>query len=346
MQKSSVLITGGAGFLGCHLARQLLKEGYHVTLLDIARLDAKDLIGKVDMVIGDVRDKKTVAQIVKGQQYVIHAAAALPIQRTKQAIYSVNVDGTKNVLEEAKKQKIKRVVYISTTAVYGIPKHLPETEESPIDPIGYYGESKVLAEKLCLAYEKKGLQVNILRPKSFLGPERLGVFEIWFEAIYTNKNVFILGNGRNLYQLLAVSDVTDAIIKAVTSKIHGKIFNIGAKDYGTWREDLGYIISNAGSKSRIVSLPALPSQLLLSFLEKLNLSPLSEWHYKTMPIPSYIAVDKAEKLLRWHPKKSNKQLLLESYHWYKINRNSVINKTGKTHRVGWDFKILHLIARL
>ncbi len=341
-----VLIIGGTGFLGCHLARKLLEEKYHVTLFDIADLDAKDLISKVTVIKGDVRDKKAVVAGIKHQDYVIHAAAALPIQRTKQAIYSVNIDGTKNVLAASLKHKVKRLIFISTTAVYGVPKHLPETEENPLDPIGYYGESKVVAEKHCLEYEKKGLQVNILRPKSFLGPERLGVFELWFEAIYTNRTVFILGNGNNLYQLLAVSDVVDATIKALTSKTHGKIFNIGAKHYGSWRQDLGYVIKNAKSSSRIIGLPALPSQTILSFLEKLNLSPLSAWHYKTMPIPSYISIEKAEKLLDWHPKKSNKQLLLESYQWYQKNRNTVLNKIGKTHRVGWNFKLLNLITRL
>lgn len=340
-----ILITGGTGFLGCHLARRLLKEGYFVTLLDIADLDAKDLIGKVTVIKGDVRDKRVVGEAMKGQTFVVHAAAALPIQRTKEAIYSVNFNGTKNVLEQALKHKVKRLVYISTTAVYGVPKHLPETEENPLDPIGFYGQSKVLSEKLCSEYEKKGLQINILRPKSFLGPERLGVFELWFEAIYTNRNVFILGNGNNLYQLLAVSDVVDAIIKAMTNRLHGEIFNIGAKRYGTWKEDLGFVVKKARSKSHIIGLPALPSQIILSLLEKLNLSPLSAWHYKTMPIPSYISIEKAEKFLDWDPKKSNQQLLLESYEWYKKNRNFVINKIGRTHRVGWNFKLLNLVAR-
>lgn len=346
MRNTKVIITGGTGFLGCHLARKLFEENYHVTLLDIADLDAKDLISKVKVIKADVRDKKAVEMAVKNQDCVIHAAAALPIQRTKQAIYSVNIDGTKNVLAAALKHKIKRLIFISTTAVYGVPKHLPETEDSPLDPIGYYGESKVMAEKLCLEYEKKGLEVNILRPKSFLGPERLGVFELWFEAIYTNSAVFILGNGNNLYQLLAVSDVVDAIIKTLTAKAHEEIFNVGTKYYGTWKEDLGHVIKKAKSKSRIVGLPAIPSQIILSLLEKLNLSPLSAWHYKTMPIPSYISIQKAEKLLDWHPKKSNKQLLLESYQWYQKNRGNVLNKIGKTHRVGWNFKLLNLIARL
>jgi nucleoside-diphosphate-sugar epimerase len=346
MTKKSVLITGGTGFLGVHLARMFLKEGYRVTLFDLAPLDAQDLIGKVSHVQKDIRNKKAMAESLKGIDYVVHAAAALPIQRTKKIIFSVNVDGTKSVLEGSLKQKVKRVVFISTTAVYGVPKHLPETETSPLDPIGYYGESKMAAEKVCMEFEKKNLQVNIIRPKSFLGPERLGVFELWFEAIYNGNRVYILGRGDNKYQLLAVSDVVDAIHKALLSKVHGEIFNIGASEFGTWRQDLGYVIRKEHSLSKVTGIPTLPAQAILTLLEWLNLSPLSAWHYKTMPVPSYVSTKKAERLLSWRAKKSNTTLLLESYEWYKKHRSEVINKVGKTHRVGWNFKILNLVSRL
>lgn len=345
MIRKTVLITGGVGFLGVHLARMFLNEGFSVTLLDIAPLDAKDLLGKVTVIKADIRNKKAISGAFRNQTYVVHAAAALPIQRTKTNIFSVNVDGTRNVLEASLENKVERVIFISTTAVYGVPKHLPETETSPLDPIGYYGKSKVEAENLCLDFQKNGLQVNILRPKSFLGPERLGVFELWFEAIYTGRRVFILGKGNNKYQLLAVSDVAKAVYKALSSKVSGEIFNIGAKRFGTWREDLGYVIKKQKSSSKITSIPTLPAQIALTFLEWFNLSPLSAWHYKTMPVPSYVATDKAEKLLGWKAQKSNQELLMESYNWYKEHRNEVINKVGKTHRVGWNFKLLNLISR-
>lgn len=341
----SILITGGAGFLGVHLARKFLKEEFDVTLFDIADFDAKDLIGKVEVIKGDIRNKKSIEKAIKDKDFVIHAAAALPIQRTQKAIFSVNVEGTKNVLECALQNKIKRLVFISTTAVYGVPKYLPEKETSPLDPIGFYGHSKVQAENLCKEYMIKGLDINILRPKSFLGPERLGVFELWFEAIFRGHRVFILGDGKNKYQLLAVSDVVDAVYKALFSKSTNEIFNVGAKDFETWKKDLESVIRHEKSNSKVTGLPVLASQITLSILEVLNLSPLSGWHYKTMPVPSYVSIEKAEKLLQWHPRKSNKELLLESYLWYKNNRKKIIGKVGKTHRVGWNFKILNLVSR-
>lgn len=341
-----ILITGGTGFLGVHLARMFLKQKYDVTLFDIAPLDAKDLIGRVKAINGDIRNAKAVEKSLKGQDYVVHAAAALPIQVSKKEINSVNINGTKNVLEASLKNKIKRLVFISSTAVYGVPKHLPETENSPLDPIGHYGISKVEGEKLCLEYDQKGLEINIIRPKTFLGIERLGVFELWFEAIFTDKRVFILGNGHNKYQLLSVTDVADAIGKALICKTHGEIFNVGAERFGTWRSDLGAVIKSAKSKSKITSIPTFPSQQLLQILEILHLSPLAAWHYKTMPVDSYVSIKKAQSILKWQPKKSNQELFLESYLWYKNNRLSVRGRVGKTHRVGWNFKALNLVSKL
>lgn len=346
MPKKKVLITGGSGFLGVHLARKFLRQNYEVTLFDIASLDAKDLIGKVKYVKGDIRDKKAIDVTIKNHEYVVHAAAALPILRERKIIFDININGTRNVLDSALQNKVKRLVFISSTAVYGIPKNLPERETNPLDPIGYYGESKVLSEKMCLEYVKKGLSINILRPKSFLGPERLGVFELWFEAIYNGKSVFILGNGNNRYQLLAVSDVVEAIIKALETKTEGEIFNIGAREFKTWNEDLGSVIKYAKSKSKMVRLPTLPSQIILSILEQFNLSPIAAWHYKTMPVDSYISILKAESLLKWKPKKSNEELLIESYDWYQKHRNEIINRVGTTHRVGWNFKLLNIVKNI
>ncbi len=341
-----VLITGGTGFLGVHLARKFVKEEWDVVLLDIAPLDAKDLINKVSVIQGDIRNKKTVTKSLKGITHIVHAAAALPIQRSKKKIFSTNVDGTKNVLNAALEHKIERVVFISTTAVYGVPRHLPETEESSLNPIGYYGESKRKAESLCKEFMEKGLEVNIIRPKTFLGPERLGVFALWFEAIYTGHRVFILGKGRNKYQLLAVSDVVDAIYKALTSTVTNEIFNIGAKDFQTWRKDLQFIIRSEKSRSKITGLLVLPTQIILKILELSRLSPLAAWHYKTMPVDSYVSTEKAERLLNWRAKKSNKDLLLESYLWYKKNRNKIQTRTGNTHRVNWNFQLLKLLSKI
>ena len=342
-----VLITGGAGFLGVHLARHLLKKSYKVTLLDVAPLTAKDLAKKVEYVKADIRQRsEKLESAIQKADYIVHAAASLPIIHKKSIIYDTNIKGTENVLKYALFHHIKRLVFISSTAVYGVPKKVPELETDHLSPIGHYGVSKVAGEKLCMKYYKAGLSINILRPKTFLGPERLGVFSLWFEAIYNNTPVFILGSGHNLYQLLDVKDLCEYIERALISKKDGEVFNIGAKDFGTWKQDLRAVIAFAKSRSKIIGFPVKPSQIILSILERLNLSPIVAWHYLTIPINSYVSTKKAEKILKYTPQISNQKLLIESYKWYKNNRSKIINNKGLTHRTIWNFKALSLINYL
>lgn len=344
-KQKTILITGGTGFLGVYLARLFLSENYKVILLDTQPLTAKDLIGKVDVIKMDIRDIK-ITDFFKDVDYVVHTAAALPIHHNKKYIFDVNVNGTRNVLRACLKQKVKRVVFISSTAMYGVPRTLPEKETDKIYPIGYYGESKAKGEKLCMEFEKKGLQINILRPKSFLGAERLGVFTIWFEAIFQNKPVFILGKGNNLYQLLDVKDVCRAVEGALRTKTHGEIFNIGAEKFGTWQEDLGALIKHAKSKSKIICLPVKPTQWALFILEVFNLSPIIAWHYKTFPVNSYVDIIKAKKKLKFQPTKGNQDILIETYDWYKKHRKEFIGREGKTHRTIWNFKVVDVAQKL
>jgi len=341
----TVLITGGTGFLGVHLARFLLKKGYTVTLLDTADLTAKDLVNKVTVVKADIRNAKEMNSAFSNIDYVVHAAAALPIHHERKYIFDVNVNGTRQVLKTSFTKKVKKLVFISTTAMYGVPRTLPEKETDNIYPIGHYGESKAQAEKLCLAYQKKGLKVNIIRPKTFLGPERLGVFTIWFEAIFQNKPVFILGKGENLYQLLEVRDLCALIESALVSNRSGEIFNAGAKNFGTWQSDLQALIKHAKSKSKIVSVPVKPAQIALGILEAFNLTPIVAWHYKTFPVNSYVSTKKAEKILHFKPTKGNEEILIESYDWYKEHRKEFIGKEGKTHRTVWNFKLLDIVLK-
>lgn len=341
----TILITGGNGFLGVHLARHFLKKKFKVILLDTAALTAKDILKKVTVINEDIRNYRGIEKAFKNVDYVVHAAAALPIHHNRNYIFDVNVNGTKNVLKASLENKVKKLVFISTTAMYGVPRTLPEKETDEIYPIGHYGESKAEAEKLCLLFEKKGLPLIVLRPKSFLGPERLGVFTIWFEAIYNNRPVFILGKGNNLYQLLEVGDLLHAIDNSLSSKISGEIFNVGAEKFGTWRQNLGTLIKHAGSKSKIISLPVLPTQIALTILEFLNLSPLVAWHYKTFPVDSYVSIDKAKKKISYKATKSNEDILIESYDWYKKHRKEFLGKEGTTHRTVWNFKLVEIAQR-
>ena len=107
----------------------------------------------------------------------------------------------------------------------------------------------------------------IIRPKTFLGPERLGVFEILFDWIRDGRRIYVLGGGANRYQLLAVEDLVDAIARACTADVAGEVFNVGATEFGTVRSDLEALIAHAGTRSRLRPVPARPAELALRALE-------------------------------------------------------------------------------
>jgi nucleoside-diphosphate-sugar epimerase len=336
-------ISGGAGFLGLHLARRLLADGHDVRTLDVVPLDDAELERSVDELRGDVRDRDSVAKLVQGADVVVHAAAALPIQASRGSIRSVNVGGTENVLRAADDAGVRRVIFISSTAVYGVPEKHPIEEDDPLVGVGSYGESKIDAEGLCRV---AAVETTIVRPKTFIGAERLGVFEILFDWIREGRRIYTLGKGHNRYQLLAVEDLVDAIVRTAGEPAAAReTFNIGATEFGTVRSDLQALIDHAGSSSRLQPVPVKPAEIALRGLELLRVSPLAEWHYKTAHKDSFVDVTKAQRLLGWQSRLSNRDALIETYDWYLANRGRV-GEAGVTHRVPWNQQALGLLKRL
>lgn len=331
------LVTGGAGFLGINLIRYLLDKKHTCVSVDYADFDypeAKDK--RVRVINADIRDFDAMKKAMKGVDIVIHCAAALPLY-TEKEIYSTDIDGTKNILEAAWQNKIKRVIHVSSTAVYGIPDHHPLKENDKLDGVGPYGIAKIKAEEVCLEYRDKKMIVPIVRPKSFIGPERLGVFALFYDWAKDGRGFPILGNGKNLYQLLDVEDLCAAIYlcaKGPAAKVNDT-FNIGAKVFSTMKEDFQAVLDKAGFGKKVRAFPATPLILILKFLELLKLSPLYKWVYETAAKDSFVSIEKAEKNLGYKPKFSNKDALVRNYEWYLANLKKFENASGVTHRVPW-----------
>ncbi|HST26566.1 MAG TPA: NAD-dependent epimerase/dehydratase family protein [Gaiellaceae bacterium] len=339
-------ISGGAGFLGLHLARRLLADGHSVRTLDVVPLDEPELELAVDEQRGDVRDPAAVAKLAEGADVLVHAAAALPIRGSRSEITDVNVGGTATVLAAARESGVRRAIFISSTAVYGVPKVHPIFEGAPLVGVGPYGESKIEAEQVCREFAARGLDVVIIRPKTFIGPERLGVFEILFDWVHDNRRIYTLGDGSNRYQLLAVEDLVDAVVLASAAPaVAGEAINVGAQEFGTVRSDLQALIDHAGSSSRLTAVPVRPAELGLRALELAHLSPLAEWHYKTAHRDSFVDVSKAEQLLGWKARLSNADALCETYDWYLAHRDT-LGRAGTTHRVPWNQQALGILKRL
>jgi nucleoside-diphosphate-sugar epimerase len=337
------LITGGAGFLGINLIRYLNTRGHQIVSLDIAEIDYPDMKEKIIALTGDIRDKNIIADAMKDIDIVIHTAAALPLYKPED-IFSTDVEGTRNLIEAAEKNNVDRFIHISSTAVYGIPDHHPLYEDDKLDGVGPYGKAKIQAEEECLKLRDKGMCVPIIRPKSFIGPERLGVFDLLFDWAKDGHGFPMIGKGNNRYQLLDVEDLCKAIYICCTldKERVNDTFNIGAKEFTTMREDYQAVLDYAGHNKNIKALPEQPVILTLRILEAVKLSPLYKWVYETASKDSFVSIEKAEKELGFTPKYSNKDALIGNYKWYLEHHEDFKNKSGITHRVPWKQGILRL----
>jgi len=331
-----ILVTGGSGFLGINLIRHLLSLGYDISSIDFAAFDYPEK-DRVRTHLADIRDRAAVDEAMQGADAVVHCAAALPLYPPAE-IYSTDVEGTRNVLQSALDHGVRRVVHISTTAVYGIPDHHPLLESDPMRGVGPYGDAKIRAEGVAAEFRARGLTVPVIRPKSFVGPERLGAFAMLYEWAAEGHGFPLTGSGRNRYQLLDVEDLCRAIHLCLTlpDAVVNDIFNIGAAEFRTLREDYQAVLDRAGHGRRIVCFPATPVIWGLRALELLHLSPLYKWIYETAHQDSFVSIAKAQQVLGWTPVHSNREALLRNYDWYLAHRSTFAGRHGLSHRVPWN----------
>jgi nucleoside-diphosphate-sugar epimerase len=238
---SKYLITGGAGFIGSHLAEALVKEGHTVRILDNFRTGKKKNLaavrGKVEILKGDIRDRRAVQSAVRGVDYVLHHAAMVSVtesvERPEETL-DVNVNGTLNVLQAAKKAQVRRVVLASSCAIYGAGR-LPAKEDQAPLPLSPYAASKLAGESLALSFfYSYGLPVTCLRYFNVFGPRQdpnspySGVIAIFVSRTISGEGVIIFGDGRQTRDFIYVADVVRANLLACTSdRAVGHVLNIG-----------------------------------------------------------------------------------------------------------------------
>ena len=341
-----VLVTGGSGFTGINLIRFLLDQGVAVRSLDIAEFTYTDCQDRIEIVTGDIRDPEAVARAVDGVDLVIHCAMALPLYSDNDII-TTGIDGTRVLLEATKAAGIERFVHISSTAVYGIPDHHPLLEDDPLDGVGPYGVAKVQAEVVCEEFRAEGMVVPIIRPKSFIGPERLGVFALLYDWARDGRGFPMIGSGDNRYQLLDIADLCQAIwlCSTLPADTVNDTFNIGAGEYTTMKQDWQAVLDHAGHGKRVKGFPAAPVIWTLRILDRLGLSPLYKWVYETASTDSFVAIDKARRVLGYAPQYSNQDALIRNFEWYLAHLDEFANQSGVSHRVPWKQGALGLAKR-
>ncbi|MCV2371309.1 NAD-dependent epimerase/dehydratase family protein [Roseateles oligotrophus] len=338
------LVTGGSGFLGINLLRFLMarQPSWQLRSLDLQPLDAQEARA-IESVNGDIRDAAVVERCMAGISHVVHCAAALPLASPAE-IESTDVEGSRLLLDAALRHGVARFVFISSTSVYGIPDHHPIDEEDGLRGVGPYARAKIAAERLCADYRERGLCVSILRPKTFVGPERLGAFGLLYDWAYSGHGFVLLGTGANRYQLLDVADLCEVILLCLRSEAAqaNVCLNVGAQEFGTMRENFQAVLDHAGHGRRLMTLPAGPAIALLRLLAWLGLSPLHRWIYETADRDSVVSIRRLQACFGFTPRYSNVQALLRNYDWYAQHRPEFAGHYGLTHRLPWRPGLLSL----
>jgi nucleoside-diphosphate-sugar epimerase len=239
---AKVLVTGGAGFIGSNLVRALVERGDAVRVLDNfstgnrANLDGLD----VEVVEGELRSYERVHNAVRGTEVVFHLGALGSVPRSVQdplTSSAVNVEGTLNALLAARDEGVRRVVFSSSTSVYGTSRTLPTGEHEPPDPISPYGVAKLAAERYCVAFSRvyEPFETVVLRYFNVFGPRQspfsqyAAVIPLFIKAISRGEPVTIHGDGEQSRDFTYVANVVDATVRAADAPgVSGRAFNIAA----------------------------------------------------------------------------------------------------------------------
>ena len=316
------LVTGSSGLLGKCLVERLASRGDELRLLDLAPPPAGC---PHPFTLADVSDAQALAQAARGCDVVYHLAAAQRMKPqfsdwSEAEIFERNLDGVRKLLDVGRREGVRKLVFVSSSGVYGKPRELRCGEGHRTQPLGEYGRSKLLAEEICLeAMAKHGLDVTIFRPMSIFGPGMSGIFVILYEWVRTGAPVFVLGNGRNRVAAVSGWDVADACILAADApKTSRAIFNLAADPDRTpsVEETVRALIRHAGTRSPVIKIPAWLLRNAARGLYAVGLSPIVPEHYILADTNFVLDISAAREELGWRPRYDNIEMMCAAYDSY------------------------------
>jgi UDP-glucose 4-epimerase len=283
-------VTGGAGFVGSHLVKLLVEEGHEITVIDNLHKGKKEnlasIINKIKFHKIDVRDYESLRKILKNVDGVFHQAALTVVQDSfsrPEEYFDVNVHGTENIFKLANENKFK-VVYASSSSVYGHKLEIPITEDAERSPISPYGKTKLEDEYLVEKYSKLNTEIIGLRYFNIFGKgqtiEYAGVITKFLDRINEGKPPIIFGNGSQIRDFIHVSDVAKANLMAMNSKSSNLIVNIGTGNAISILELANMIINASGLKIEPIFAEALEGDIKKSLADISQAKKYFNWKSK------------------------------------------------------------------
>lgn len=305
-----ILITGAAGFIGSNLTHYLLELGANVIGIDnffngrLENLDEALNYKNFQFHKGDIRDFNFLLDIFKDIDIIYHEAAFTSVPQSikmPESCNDVNINGTLNLLNASRKRDVEKIIFASSSAVYGDTPTLPKNEEMPRIPVSPYGVSKLTCESYMQVFHQVyGLNTISLRYFNVFGPKQQdspysGVIAIWLGQIIKNKSLIIFGDGHQSRDFTYIKDVIQANILAAENKISGEIFNIGA-----------------GSPIKLLDL----AKLMLKLTDKEELGIIYDPPRPGDIIHSFADISKAKEILKFQPKFTQEQGLRDYFQWF------------------------------
>ncbi len=319
------LITGGTGFLGRELASQLSSKGKKVRVFDLK--DPQVLTERVEFKRGDIRDFADVMDACRAAETVYHLVGIVPQARaSKSVMRTVNVGGTRNVVDACLKNGARRLVFVSSSEVYGFLEKVPCPETAITAPIGEYGVNKVAGELLCMeAMRRSALEVSIIRPTTIIGPYNWdSFFEMLFKLLDSNMPVPVPGKGDARWHVIHVEDAARALMLAgERDEAAGETFNLASSgDVPTHLEIALTLKKLAKSRARVVKINKNLAKWVLKVLCTFGLSPLEPDQFLVGFSDYVLDVSKIEKTLGWKSKFDSLGAFKANYDWYRSRLRS------------------------
>lgn len=339
-----VLVTGGAGFFGGILKRHLLRNRYHVTSVD--RVPDSSWHPHLTKITGDLRDPWLLNSAFRRAEYdaVFHCAAMLAhgMELEEDDLWTSNVTATRMVAEACRSYGVRKLIFTSTNCLWASnPGHAIREDETPA-PAEIYGQSKLAAEYALCEYGRE-MEIVILRCPTIIDRGRLGLLAILFEFIQDGKTVWVVGNGSNRYQFVYAEDLARACMAAMRPGV-SDIFHVGSDNVQPLRTIYEAVIAEAGSKSKVRSLPKGPAIAMMRMAHALGVSPLGPYHYRMIAEDFIFDTTKIRRQLGWRPTLTNAEMLVQAYRYYASRREEIQARTNvSAHSKAAPMGVLRLL---